>query len=150
MARGKADARIEQRISTLKENAKSHLTKSEYSEALSCLDLAIDLNMSSFKLYRLRAITHACLGNYRGVAEDANKVIELAPTIMDGYYHKGYALFNLKEYSDAAKAFQQGLRLHPNDKVLRQGFWDSIALVSQSRSRNQDDAPVTEGELLIA
>eukprot|EP00955_Chlamydomonas_euryale_P100033 365255-Chlamydomonas_euryale.AAC.12 len=128
--------------------------------------------MHHSQLYRLRAITHACLGNYRGVAgtllavawlvsgctpgslscktsqsqsyvertqhgyafvkrskhfkiregsggwkEDANKVIELAPTIMDGYYHKGYALFNLKEYSDAAKAFQQGLRLHPNDKL---------------------------------
>lgn len=32
-----------------------------------------------------------------------------------------------------AHAFQEGLKLSPNDKVLRQGFWDSISLVSQSR-----------------
>ena len=32
-----------------------------------------------------------------------------------------------------AHAFQAGLKLSPDDKVLRQGFWDAIALVSQSR-----------------
>ncbi len=32
-----------------------------------------------------------------------------------------------------AHAFQAGLQLSPNDKVLRQGFWDAISLISQSR-----------------
>ena len=35
------------------------------------------------------------------LAADSEKVIELAPNIMDGYYHKGFALFNLKQYSEA-------------------------------------------------
>ena len=35
------------------------------------------------------------------IAADSEKVIELAPNIMDGYYHKGFALFNLKQYSEA-------------------------------------------------
>jgi tetratricopeptide (TPR) repeat protein len=117
------------------------------------------------QLYRLRAITHVCLGNFREAASecaqvaslrqtrqqaqcarvevrwagsgcsdthththththtryhhaaDADKIIELAPHLMDGYYHKGYALFNLKEFSAAAYEFQQGLELNPNDQV---------------------------------
>lgn len=36
-------------------------------------------------------------------------------------------------HAKQAHAFQEGLKLSPNDKVLRQGFWDSISLVSQSR-----------------
>mmetsp|Transcript_5040 Transcript_5040/g.10937 ORF Transcript_5040/g.10937 Transcript_5040/m.10937 type:complete len:162 (-) Transcript_5040:659-1144(-) len=128
------DPRIELRIKELRNKAKGHLTQQEYVEALSCLDLAIDLNTSSYKLYRLRSIAHACLGDYRGSAADAEKVIDLAPTIMDGYYHKGFALFNLKQYAEAAHAFQEGLKLNPADKVLRQGFWDAISLVSQSRT----------------
>ncbi|KAG1668830.1 hypothetical protein FOA52_004924 [Chlamydomonas sp. UWO 241] len=137
----KIDPRIEARLKSLKENAKLSLNRNEYSEALSCLDLAIDLNTTSFKLYRLRAIAHVCLGNFREAATDADKIIELAPLLMDGYYHKGYALFNLKEFSAAAHEFQQGLELNPNDQVLRKGFWDSIALVSQRRSNAKPDAP---------
>ncbi|KXZ46970.1 hypothetical protein GPECTOR_39g464 [Gonium pectorale] len=56
---------------------------------------------------------------------------------MDGHYHKGFALFHLKDYAGAAHAFQQGLKLNPTDKTLRQGFWDAIALVSQSRTDAQ-------------
>ncbi len=33
-----------------------------------------------------------------------------------------------------AHAFQEGLKLNPTDKSLRQGFWDAVALVSQSRT----------------
>lgn len=33
-----------------------------------------------------------------------------------------------------AHAFQQGLKLNPTDKTLRQGFWDAIALVAQNRT----------------
>ncbi|GFH18098.1 protein STIP1, partial [Haematococcus lacustris] len=60
--------------------------------------------------------------------------MQLAPHIMDGYYHKGFALFNLHDYAGAAHAFQEGLKLNPADKVLRQGFWDAVGLLSQNRS----------------
>ena len=33
---------------------------------------------------------------------------------------QGFALFNLKQYAEAAHAFQEGLKLSPADKVLRQ------------------------------
>lgn len=40
------------------------------------------------QLYRLRSIAHACLQDYQLSAADADRVIHLAPHIMDGYYHK--------------------------------------------------------------
>lgn len=118
----------------LRDKAKEHLIKKEYAEALSCLDLAIDLNTGSYKLYRLRAIAHACVGDFASSSADSDRVIELSPNTTDGYFHKGFALFNLKHYSDAAHCFQQGLKINPADAVLKQGFWDSISLVSQSRT----------------
>lgn len=33
-----------------------------------------------------------------------------------------------------AHAFQEGLKLNPADKVMKQGFWDAIGLLSQTRA----------------
>lgn len=130
----KTDPRIEQKITELRRKAKEHLSLKQFEEALRCLDIAVDLHSTSYKLYRMRSITLACLQEYSRSALDAERVIELAPHIMDGYYHKGFALFHLKDYAGSAHAFQEGLKLNPTDKSLRQGFWDAVALVSQSRT----------------
>jgi hypothetical protein len=34
-------------------------------------------------------------------AEDADQVIGLAPNVMDGYHHKGFALFNMRKFDEA-------------------------------------------------
>lgn len=57
MAPRKIDPRIERRIKELKANAKTHLAAQEFEDALNCLDLAIDLNTSSFKV---RAALREC------------------------------------------------------------------------------------------
>ncbi|GLC36557.1 Hsp90 cochaperone [Pleodorina starrii] len=132
--KGKIDPRIEQKIHELRRRAKEHLSTKQFEEALHCLDIAIELHSTSYKLYRMRSIALSCLQQYERAAADADRVVELAPHIMDGHYHKGFALFHLKDYAGAAHAFQQGLKLNPTDKTLRQGFWDAIALVSQSRT----------------
>ena len=68
----------------LKAAAKTHLSLQEFTEALSCLDLAIDLNTSSYKLYRLRAIAHACLGQH---AESAGEGVGFLSTQIDMICH---------------------------------------------------------------
>lgn len=49
----------------------------------------------------MRSIALSCLQQYERAAADADRVMELAPHIMDGYYHKGFALFHLKDYAGA-------------------------------------------------
>ena len=36
--------------------------------------------------------------------EDAEKVIVLAPSVMDGYQHKGFALFNMRKFDEAVSS----------------------------------------------
>jgi hypothetical protein len=40
-------------------------------------------------------------------ADDAEMVISLMPTLTDGFYHKGFALFHLKDYSGAVSTWLQ-------------------------------------------
>ena len=118
----------------LRHKAKEHLIKKQYEDALECLDTAIDLDSGSYKLFRLRAVCYACLGDFASSCLDAEKVILISPNSSDGYYHKGFALFNLRRHSEAAHVFQQGLKINPGDAILKQGFWDSVGLVSQRRT----------------
>ena len=118
----------------LRHRAKDFLIKKRYDDALECLDTAIDLDSGSYKLFRLRAVCHACMGDFANSCLDAEKVILLTPNSTDGYYHKGFALFNLRRYSEAAHVFQQGLKINPGDAILKQGFWDSVGSVSQRRT----------------
>uniref|UniRef100_A0A7S0UPD3 Uncharacterized protein n=1 Tax=Polytomella parva TaxID=51329 RepID=A0A7S0UPD3_9CHLO len=143
----KVDPRILKKISVLRQKAKDLLSQKKFEEALALLDTAIELNSTSYKLYRLRSIALSCLQQYERAAIDADRVIELAPSVMDGYYHKGFALFYMQDYAGAAHAFQSGLRLNPTDKTLRQGFWDAVSLVAQGRTCPEnfdfDDVSIT-------
>uniref|UniRef100_A0A061SDB6 Stress-induced-phosphoprotein 1 n=1 Tax=Tetraselmis sp. GSL018 TaxID=582737 RepID=A0A061SDB6_9CHLO len=121
----------EERASQLRMRAKHALSRRDFSGACRLLTEAIALCPQSYKLRRLRSVANACLNEYEFALEDAEAVIRLAPGVTDGYYHKGYALYHLKMFGEAAKAFQEGLKLSPHDRALRQGFWDSVTLLSQ-------------------
>jgi hypothetical protein len=50
-------------------------------------------------------------------ADDAETVIELMPSSPDGYYHKGFALFQLHDYAGAVSSLltwpmRHGMALH--------------------------------------
>mmetsp|Transcript_31135 Transcript_31135/g.37682 ORF Transcript_31135/g.37682 Transcript_31135/m.37682 type:complete len:152 (-) Transcript_31135:273-728(-) len=124
---------LERQVQQLKTEGKAALARHDFEGARDVLSQAIALNASSHKLFRLRSVAYACLQEYTASLEDAEKVISLQPNSTDGYYHKGFALYHQKDYSGAAHAFQEGLKLNPSDRVLRQGFWDAVTLLSQHR-----------------
>jgi len=94
-------------VSQLKTDAKMALSRHDFEGARETLTMAIAIEPFSHKLYRLRSVAYACLRDYENSLRDAEKVIELHGECTDGYYHK-------------ARAFQDGLRLNPSDRVLRQ------------------------------
>ena len=112
------------------------MAEGKHEEALEFIGQAMELKPSSFKLLRLRSMAYACLHKYPKSLADAEKLIALQSTSTDGYYHKGFALYQMQDYSGAAHAFRHGLKLNPTDKVLHQGFWDSLTLLSQHRVKN--------------
>eukprot|EP01026_Neomeris_dumetosa_P062233 TRINITY_DN58828_c0_g1_i1.p3 TRINITY_DN58828_c0_g1~~TRINITY_DN58828_c0_g1_i1.p3 ORF type:complete len:100 (+),score=9.37 TRINITY_DN58828_c0_g1_i1:274-573(+) len=80
-----------------------------------------------------KSTTYACLEQYEDAIADADKLIELLPDSPDGYFCKAHTLYQNKQYQQSARAYKNALRFNPTDKVLLQGFWDSLTLLSQSR-----------------
>jgi len=111
------------------------MAKDRHDEALMDLDAALELTPGSYKLHRLRSMVHACLENYEKSLEDAERVIALQSSSTDGYYHKGFALYKMRDFAAAAATFNQGLKLNPTDKSLSQGFWDALTLLHQQKAR---------------
>ena len=96
------------------------MAKERHSDALLDLNAALELTPGSYKLHRLRSMVHACLENF----EKSRK-----------YYHKGYALYKMRDFVAAAATFNEGLKLNPIDKSLSQGFWDALTLLHQQKPR---------------
>uniref|UniRef100_A0A7S3BT48 Tetratricopeptide repeat protein n=1 Tax=Prasinoderma singulare TaxID=676789 RepID=A0A7S3BT48_9VIRI len=126
-------AELNDQVQRLKIQGKTALARHDFRKARDALTAAIELSPMSYKLHRLRSVAYACLQDYDASLADAERVIELQPNSTDGWYHKGFALYHRKDYAGAAHAFQEGLKLNPADRVLRQGFWDSVTLLSQHR-----------------
>ncbi|KAK3233195.1 hypothetical protein CYMTET_56491 [Cymbomonas tetramitiformis] len=141
------DDSVEKQVAQLKTEGKAALARHDFEGAKDVLTSAIALSPDSHKLYRLRSVAYACLQEYQSSLEDAEKVIGLMPKSTDGYYHKGFALYHQKDYSGAAHAFQEGLKLNPSDRVLRQGFWDAVTLLSQHRVCLPMRYQVTESDI---
>ncbi len=111
------------------------MAKERHADALLDLNAALELTPGSYKLHRLRSMVHACLENFEKSLEDAERVIALQPASTDGYYHKGYALYKMRDFVAAAATFNEGLKLNPIDKSLTQGFWDALTLLHQQKAR---------------
>eukprot|EP00192_Tetraselmis_astigmatica_P020595 CAMPEP_0117678318 /NCGR_PEP_ID=MMETSP0804-20121206/17231_1 /TAXON_ID=1074897 /ORGANISM="Tetraselmis astigmatica, Strain CCMP880" /LENGTH=212 /DNA_ID=CAMNT_0005487693 /DNA_START=361 /DNA_END=999 /DNA_ORIENTATION=- len=134
---------LEAKAAQLRLRGKQALASHQFELACELLTDAISLCPESYKLHRLRSVAYAALHDYSSALSDAETVIELAPTVSDGYYHKGYALYHMRKFSQAAKAFQDGMRLNPQDRNLRQGFWDAVTLLSQDPG--EDGEALAEG-----
>lgn len=118
----------------LRSQAKHLLVRQKFGEAAELLTQALRLSPESYKLYRLRSLAHACLHDYDASLQDSEVLIRLKPRSPDGYYHKGYALYHKDDFAGAAHEFQNALEFSPWDRILRQGFWDAMTLMSQCRS----------------
>ncbi|KAK9816550.1 hypothetical protein WJX72_001812 [[Myrmecia] bisecta] len=140
-----SDSEAVKQVTQLRAQAKHALVRHNFEEAREILTHALELDPGSYKLHRLRSVANACLQDYDSSLQDAEVVITTMPHSTDGYYHKGFALYHKHDYAGAAHAFQEGLKLNPADRVLRQGFWDAITLLSQHRRSIDDGADKIEG-----
>lgn len=66
-----------------------------------------------------RAQAHIKLENFTDAVADANRAIELNPSIPKAYLRKGIACFSLEEYETAKVAFATGANLEPSSSVYK-------------------------------
>jgi len=98
--------------SDLGSKAKEAFVDDDFELAAELYTQAIDAGPATADLYADRAQAHIKLGNYTEAVADANKAIELDPTMHKAYYRKGYFLFTVLHASNLKNTKLQRLLLN--------------------------------------
>ncbi|KAL9275071.1 SGT1-like protein, partial [Drosera capensis] len=102
-------------VSDLLMKAKEAFIDDHFELAVDLYSQAIDLNSSNAELFADRAQANIKLANFTEAVADANKAIQLDPSMAKAYLRKGTACIKLEEYQTAKAALQAGSSLAPGD-----------------------------------
>lgn len=120
-------------MSALKDKGNAALQNGNYDEAVKFYTEAIALDGSNHVLYSNRSAAYAKAEKYEQAFEDAQKTVELKPDWVKGYSRKGSALAYLGKLDESIEAYQEGLKLDPDNQQLKEGL-------SEVQSQRQSDA----------
>ncbi|KAF7828219.1 protein SGT1-like protein A-like [Senna tora] len=101
--------------SDLDKKAKEAFVDDDFSLALLLYSQAIDLDPTNADLFADRAQAHIKLNNFTEAISDANKAIQLNPSLAKAYLRKGTACVKLEEYHTAKTALEIGASFAQND-----------------------------------
>ena len=130
---------IAENIIELRRKAKAQIQNEEFSQALSLLNECIALCPGSANLFRLRCLCFSRLGVHDKALEDAHVIEKLKPKSCTSYFHLGSSYYGVGDYSAAAKAFQQGLLINPQDRALLEGFRNALTMITNLRNQQRGD-----------
>jgi tetratricopeptide (TPR) repeat protein len=60
------------------------------------------------------------MGNYDQAIADLTQAIRLDPNMPEGYFCRGMAYYNKKDYNRSIADFEAALRLNPNDSDTKE------------------------------
>uniref|UniRef100_A0A0E0JLD0 Protein SGT1 homolog n=1 Tax=Oryza punctata TaxID=4537 RepID=A0A0E0JLD0_ORYPU len=101
--------------SDLESKAKAAFVDDDFELAAELYTQAIEARPATAELYADRAQVHIKLGNYTEAVADANKAIELDPSMHKAYLRKGSACIKLEEYQTAKAALELGYSFASGD-----------------------------------
>nr|KJB18798.1 hypothetical protein B456_003G069500 [Gossypium raimondii] len=101
--------------SDLEAKAQEAFIDDHFELALDLYSQAIQLNPKNAELYADRAQANIKLNNLTEDVTDANKAIELAPSMSKAYLRKTTACMKLEEYQTAKAALETGATLAPGE-----------------------------------
>ncbi|KAF3448626.1 hypothetical protein FNV43_RR09339 [Rhamnella rubrinervis] len=99
----------------LAEKAKEAFVDDNFQLAVDLYSQAIHLNSKSADLFADRAQANIKLNNFTEAVADANRAIELDPSMAKAYLRKGIACLKLEEYITSKSALELGTSLAQND-----------------------------------
>lgn len=91
-------------------------TNGEFKSAIEKFTEAIRLYPGDQRYYGNRSFCYDLLGDYDNALIDACEAVRLAPGWAKGYLRKGRALYGLKQYDEAEKAYQDVLKYDSNNE----------------------------------
>ncbi|XP_058778313.1 protein SGT1 homolog A-like [Vicia villosa] len=99
----------------LENKAKEAFFDDDFSLAVDLYSQAIELDPANANLFADRAQAHIKLNAFTEAVSDANKAIQLNPTLSKAYIRKGTACINLEEYHTAKVALEKGASIAPEE-----------------------------------
>jgi serine/threonine-protein kinase len=104
---------------------KFYYDQSRYPEAISQFKKVVELAPSNYRGYSNLGGMYVAQGHYTEALAPLNKSIEIRPNL-EAFNNLGNAYYELRRFSDAANAFQQGLNLDDSDWLLWGNLGDSL------------------------
>ncbi|BDD60456.1 Hsp90 cochaperone [Monascus purpureus] len=106
----------------LKAEGNKAFSAKDYPTAIEKFTQAIGLDASNHILYSNRSAVYAAQSEYQKALDDANKAIELKSDWSKGYLRKGAACRGLGDLLAAHDAYEEALKLEPNNEQAKNGF----------------------------
>ncbi|XP_033098239.1 hsp70-Hsp90 organizing protein 2-like isoform X2 [Anneissia japonica] len=94
------------------------MSEKRYEDAIRHYNNAIALDPDNYIFYSNRSAAYAHQEEYNLSLKDAEKSIELKPDWAKGYSRKGAALVYLDRFKEAKEAYEEGLKLDPQNKGM--------------------------------
>jgi stress-induced-phosphoprotein 1 len=102
-----------------------------FEEAVKHYTDAIGHDATDHVFYSNRSACLSSLSRYDEALADANKCIELKPDFAKAYSRKGAALHGAGKLQEATAAYEDGLKIDPNNAALKSGLDDVKKATSQ-------------------
>ena len=113
---------------------KFYYDQARYSEAITQFKKVVELAPSNYRGYSNLGGMYVAQGHYTEALAPLNKSIEIRPNL-EAFNNLGNAYYELRRFSDAADAFQQGLNLDDSDWLLWGNLGDSLFWSGGQRSK---------------
>ena len=104
----------------------------KFDQAIDLFTQAINVDSSNHVLYSNRSAAYASTKKYDLALADAEKTISLKSDWPKGYSRKGAAYQGLGKFTDAIQAFEDGLKMEPNNTLLLKGLKEAEDAMSSS------------------
>ncbi|CBX91266.1 hypothetical protein IAQ61_010623 [Plenodomus lingam] len=106
----------------LKAEGNKLFAEKKFAESIDKFTQAIELDPTNHVLYSNRSGAYASIKDWQKALDDANKVIEIKPDWSKGWGRKGTALHGEGDLVGANDAFEEALKLDPNNAQAKAGL----------------------------
>lgn len=128
---------------TLKDQGNKAFSQGRFEDAVKFFSSAIAEDADNHVLYSNRSACYVAMNEGKEALADADKVVELKSDWAKGHLRRGAAYENLLQYPEAKAAYGEGLKLEPEDAVLKKKSADIDFLLQELKITQEQ---LDEGE----
>lgn len=132
----------------LKAQGNAAFQAKDFDKAIDLFSQAINVDPSNHVLYSNRSGSYASLRQFDKALTDADECIKLNPSWPKGYGRKGAALHGLGDLLGAHDAYEEALKLDPNNAQAKSGL-DAVkaSIEREARQDGQSGADMGMGQI---